>query len=371
MKIVYLMTDLAMGGAEIQVLRMCKYMNLNKHNIVLITMIKPESQLLENEMNNNGVKIYSLDMNKGKASFSAYRKFIDIVKKEKPDVIHSHMVHANFLLRVASPFLHKSIKINTVHGEEEFLGKRKLIYQMSDFLIDYTVCCGKILYEQALNNKIVNKRKLKYVCNGINLEEYQFNEQIRKDIRRKYNIGNRFVWITVGRLSEVKNQSFLLSEFKKVLEEGLDSCLMIVGNGELKDNLIDKAKKLHIEENVLFLGKRQDVSSWLSAADAFVLSSIHEGLPLSLQEAAAVGLPIVSTDVGGCNEIVKSDYNGYLCESNKENSLSVAMIKLQKLDKPNRMLMGINSQNIVKENFDINSIMEKWLDLYNNDKINQ
>ena len=366
MKILYVITDLHMGGAEIQVLRLCKYMSKDKNNnLFLVSMMSPESKDMMDELISYGVQVFSLNMKRGKASTRAYTKFISIVRNVRPDIIHTHMIHANILSRLARPLIGKIKIINTIHGEEEYLGKRIKIYKATDLWSDYTVACGKILYNEAKKFKICKPNKLRYICNGLDLKEYSFDQTARKKIRNQFNISeDTFLWITVGRLGEVKNQKYLITEFAKVCTIFSQVKLMIVGDGPLEEKLKELVLRMNLQGKVIFTGKRNDVDKLLSSADAFVLSSIHEGLPLSMQEAAAEELPLVSTNVGGCNEVVEDGLNGYLCESNGENELSKAMCKLMGHNRDELIRMRKKSRMIAEEKFDILTTVKYWNKLY-------
>lgn len=366
MKIMYVLTDWAIGGAEIEVLRMCNFMQKSGHRVVVVSMMKPEASNMVEKLKDLCIDLYTLNMERGKADINSFLHFVKLVKLIKPDVVHSHMIHANFLLRASSPFLEKTIKINTIHGEEEYKGKRKLIYRITDNLVDYTVCCGKILYNQALELKLGSTKRLRYICNGLDTMQYMYcNDVYKNKFREENNIQKKFVWISVGRLNTVKNQAYLLSEFKKILCIYPETVLLVVGDGPLKGALQNQIKQLNIVEQVHLLGQRDDVNKILSVADAFVLSSIHEGLPLSLQEAGAAGLPLVSTDVGGCNEVIEDGKNGYLCENNKEKQLFEKMLLIMEKPEEERRKMGEYSKKIVFDKFDIKNIMTKWEQLYN------
>lgn len=364
MKIMYVITSLNLGGAETQVLRMCKNMKEKAHDVCLVLMVDAQSDDILNKVKEHSIRCYSLHMKRGKASLKAYIHFLSVIKKEKPDVVHSHMIHANLLLRASAPFIKHTKKINTIHGEEEYLGRRKQIYRITDSLTDYTVCCGKNLYEQAKEYKIVSFRKLKYICNGLDTGEYLFDQRARLEKRISLQIDDEFVWITVGRLSEVKNQKYLIMEFKRIMDVDSNAKLVIVGDGHLMDDLKQLSERSGLGKNVIFTGKRSDISELLSCADGFVLASVHEGLPLSLQEAGAVGIPLVSTDVGGCNEVIVEGKNGYLCESNEPGALSQAMLKVMQKNSEERALMGKMSREIIVEKFDITNVMKEWEELY-------
>lgn len=364
MRILYVITDLTLGGAEVQLLRICKYVTETTSDLVFfVSLMDEDAKEMSDTIRNYGIKYYSLGMKRGKASLLAYLKFIKILLEVKPDIIHSHMIHANLLARASRPFSLGKI-INTIHGEEEYSGRRKLIYKYTNFLANYTVACGKILYDQAKEYGISSEKRLRYICNGLNVNEYLFDESVRKDVRNEFDLNDSFVWMTVARLSEVKNQKYLIYEFKSVLDIYTEAKLIFVGDGPLKAKLMKQVSDLHLESNVIFLGKRDDVKRLLCAADAFVLSSVHEGLPLSMQEAGAIGLPLVSTDVGGCNEMIREGINGFLCESNREGALSKAMCKVMSCNYEKIKEMGMISRMIIRDKYDMSDVMRQWSELY-------
>lgn len=370
MKIVYLVTSLSMGGAELQVIRIASKMAKSKSNsVIYVSMIPHTSEQLVKKLSKYNIRYFSLNMVRGKASIKAYIKFINFIKEEQPDVIHSHMVHANLLLRLASPFIRCPMRINTVHGEEEYLGKRSLAYKVTDRFVNYTVFCSNTLLQRALDKKIVTLSRALMIYNGIDINAYNINSDLRKRYRDKYGIRDDcFVWMTVGRLERVKNYTFLLEEFHKVCNESKKIILIFIGDGSERGELEKLAKMKGIEKQVIFLGLQQNVDELLNMADAFVLSSIHEGMPLSLQEAASMRLPLIATNVGGCNEIIQEGVNGFLCESNVDGTIANAMLKLMKFSKEELAQMKSESRNIVEEKFRMDIVMKKWEILYEGKK---
>lgn len=365
MKIIYLVTGIAYGGAELQVIRLASRMTENGNEVFYISLMKSVSKELVSELEKNKVTYISLGMERGKPSIKAYFNFIKIANKINPDVIHAHMVHANYLLRAASPFIKRSIKLNTVHGEEEYLGKRPLIYRITDGFVKYTICCSIALQNQALRKNAISKKRCLMIYNGLDISKYDYNESLRSKFRTSLNISDdTFVWITVGRLATVKNQLYLLKEFNKLCYERKDCCLVLIGDGDERDRLETYVKENNLRDRVYFMGLQKNVEELLCMADAFILSSVHEGLPLSLQEAASIGLPLVATNVGGCNEVIEEGTNGYLCNSNEENALAGAMRKLMNLPPSGFQMMKNASRQITLDKFDMNSIIKKWETLY-------
>lgn len=141
-----------------------------------------------------------------------------------------------------------------------------------------------------------NRKKFKVINNAINIKNYIFSQSIRDNYRKKLNIFNEFVIINVGRLEKVKNQEFLIDVFSRFSKVYPNSVLLLVGDGSLKNMLIDKVKLLNLTEKIKFLGMREDVAELFSASDAFCLPSLSEGLPLVGIEALTSGLQCLVSD---------------------------------------------------------------------------
>lgn len=365
MKVLYLSTSCGVGGASIQIRRMCEYMVNEGNNVVFISMVHAFSDEMENSIKNMGVTYYSLDMNRGKIRLKDIRKLIGILRVENADIIHSHMVHANLMARIASLFVKKRKLINTVHGEEEYLGVRKLLYRYTNFLCDEIVCVGNVLMDEAIKKRIFPASKVQVIYNGLNISNYKKNVDERLCLREKYNISDdEFVWITVGRMEPVKNYRYLLQEFKRVSILDKKAKLVIVGYGSEEKRLKEYVSDNNLDDVVYFTGKQENVAAYLSMADAFVLSSIHEGLPLSLQEAGAASLPMVVTNVGGCGEVVEDSVNGFICKENNSGDLASLMRKMMSLDSAKYAEMSNASFVKVCKMFEIKNTMRGWCKLY-------
>ena len=132
--------------------------------------------------------------------------------------------------------------------------------------------------------------------NAIDLERYQFNPLVRGKLRHELNLEDQYVIGTVGKLTEAKNQSFLLEVFAEYHKINSRSTLVVAGGGDLEEELKQKAKDLKIYENVMFLGMRNDINEILQCYDAFVFTSLYEGFGMVLVEAQAAGLFCISSD---------------------------------------------------------------------------
>lgn len=137
-----------------------------------------------------------------------------------------------------------------------------------------------------------------FVPNLIDRSRCSYSDSARLKFREEYSLGDSFVFGTVGRLTNQKNQSFLLRLMPGIIREQPDAVLLIAGDGELRNRLEDETRSLGVEDNVIFVGSQSDMKACYSALDLFVLPSLYEGLPLVLLEAQFNGLPcVVSSEV--------------------------------------------------------------------------
>lgn len=147
--------------------------------------------------------------------------------------------------------------------------------------------------------------------------------------------------------------------------EGSDAVVLVVGEGTLFDAIVAERDEMGFDDAVVrFLGSRADVPDLMAAADAYLMSSEWEGLPLVLLEASAAGLPIVATRVGGNDEIVADGQTGYLVPSQDPGALADAMTRLERLAPDERRAMGAASVRGVTSRYEIEHVADRWIELY-------
>ena len=186
-------------------------------------------------------------------------------------IVHSH--NSKPMGNIVTNFLHK-------------INKKKVTKLATDFWA-CSMSAAKFFYK----GNIINSDKFRVVTNAVNVEEYEFNPETRDRLREKYSLGNDLVLGNVGRMTDQKNQLFLLDIFAALCKINPASTLVIAGQGVLESELREKAEELKIAEKVKFLGQISNVSELYSAMDIFILPSKYEGLPMTLVEAQVAGLP--------------------------------------------------------------------------------
>lgn len=192
------------------------------------------------------------------------------------------------------------------HGssfEEKNIFKRIILYSMHimnrryyNMYVDIPCMCSKMSGKWFYGSNYVHNHPVYLINNGIVIDDFKFNSFIRDNYRDKFGLSDDFAVFHAGRLTKVKNQQKILSVFADFLKTGIKARLFIAGEGELRDDLENLAKKLSINEKVHFLGRRNDINYLYQAMDVMMLPSLHEGFPVTLTEAQASGLPCLVSD---------------------------------------------------------------------------
>lgn len=340
MKIVLLSTNMAVGGAEAQVARLAIELKRRGWDVHVVSLIAPSA--FTEELAAAGVPLQAPGLLRIPA----------LLRRLRPDILHCHMFHANLmgrLLRLVLPF---RAVISTLHSMAESgrgsdrIRSRDLLYRWTDRLAERTVAVSEAAAERHRTARAA--RRVLVIPNGVDPSRYRPDAAARERVRAELGVMDEFVWVAVGRLMWKKNYHALLRAFER-LGRGL---LLIAGAGP-----DEAALRAAAGPNVRFLGTRDDVPALLNAADAFVMSSIVEGLPLVLLEAAATGLPCVATDAGGIRE------TGIAVVTDAEG-LAQAMQDIMNLPPERRLELGRAGSRIVAERYSIEVVVSQWEALY-------
>jgi glycosyltransferase involved in cell wall biosynthesis len=200
------------------------------------------------------------------------------------------------------------------------------------------------------------------VPNGVDIETFSSNMENRATLRANMGIGTQFVWLAVGRFDTPKDYPNLLTALSRL--KNRNHILLVAGDGPLRESTEKFAAGLGISEQVRFLGIRRDIAQLMASADAYVMSSAWEGLPMVLLEAAASALPIVTTAVGGNNEIVSEGLNGFLVPAINSGALADAMQRMENMPAELRLSMGNSGRDHVAKHFSLSAVVDQWEEIY-------
>ncbi len=358
-KILFVINGLSMGGAENQVINLADNLQNRGYSVTIAYILEPLIILPKN----NNVKVVFLHGEKSiKGIFKAYLNLIKLIKNIKPDIVHSHMYHANIFTRLAKLFSKIPKLVCTAHSNNEGGRTRMLIYRITNFLGDVFTNVSEKAVSEFESKKAVSKNTMLAMHNGIDTNKFIFNQESRNILRKELKIENKKVFISIGRFDEAKDYPNLLNAFSIVYKKYKDIHLLIVGDGNLRVTIESMIINLNIEESVTLLGIRKDVEKLFSASDIFVLSSAWEGFGLVVAEAMACEKVVVATDCGGVSEII-SDC-GFLVEPENSKILSEAMKKAYSLSKKEFIDIGKIARKRIVDLYSLDRVVEKWEEIY-------
>ncbi len=360
-------TGLAYGGAESQVTNLAIKLKRRAWEVGVVSLTPPKAYV--EELKAAGVPLLSLNGNQEGLDPGPVIQFVGLVRKWRPKIVHSHMVHANVLARVARIFAPVPVLICTAHSIDE-RGRRgsgrlrTLLYRVTDALCDLTTQVSQAGLEGYVRMGAAPKHKIRYIPNGVDTERFYPNQRVRAKARNELGLGENFVWLAVGRFDHAKDYATMLRAFCQVAKKHRKTHLLIAGDGPLRASMTVLAQELGLAERVSFLGIRQDVPELMNAADAYVMSSAWEGMPNVLLEAHATGLPVVATDVGGNREVVLHEKTGVLAPPKNPEALAQAMLRLMALPQEDRRRMGEAARQHIEANFSLDRVVDQWEVLY-------
>lgn len=268
------------------------YRNMDKQDVQTdFVVINEISREYRRELETDGCHIYQLTR---KINPLAYMiDLFRLMRRNRYDVVHIHGNSAMMLFDVLPAKL-AGVPVRIVHSHNttcSHMKLHKLLLPVFRKCYNYGFACG-----QEAGNWLFGDGPFVELKNGIDLSAYRYDESVRKEYREKIQAGNCMVIGHIGNFIEQKNHTFLLDWYAELAGNNDDYLLLMISDGALLEQMKEKAQRLGLENKVLFLGKTTEVSAYLQAMDAFVLPSLHEGLPVVLIEAQAAGVPCYVSD---------------------------------------------------------------------------
>lgn len=361
MKIALIITGLGMGGAERQVCDLADQFSGKDHHILLISMT---GETVNRPQSTNIIEVAELNMTKTPLGFiKAYWQARRLINQFKPDVVHSHMVHANLFARLLRLSTRIPKLICTAHNTNEGGRGRMLAYRVTDALCDLSTNVSQEAVDAFIAQGAVPATRMVAMPNGIDTVRFTFNPACRASLRRQLKLEDDTPLIlAVGRFNIQKDYPNLLNAFDQLPRVLSHVQLAIIGIGEEQTKIEALAVQLGLTQRVHFLGLQRNVHEWMSAADLFVLSSAWEGFGLVVAEAMACERVVVATDCGGVKEVLGD--SGILVPAKNSLALAKGLEEGLKLNANIALNHGKKSRQRVIEYYSLSSQAEKWLKLY-------
>jgi glycosyltransferase involved in cell wall biosynthesis len=362
-RILFLSTSMGMGGADSQLLSAARVMVARGHAVVIVSLTPLGPMGLQARA--LGIRTESLEMPRGIPDPRGLLRLARMTRAWRPDVVHSHMVHANLLARALRLLAPVPALVSTIHNIYEGGRVRMAGYRFTNRLVDHMTIVSQAAADRFVGEKIVPAGLLTVVPNGVDTASIRAVPASEGEaLRRALGIGGRFAWLAVGRFEAAKDYPNMLRAFARVRKRHPEAVLLLVGRGSLQPETEALARELGLGDAVRFLGVREDVPVVMRAADAYVMSSAWEGMPMVLLEAGAAGLPIVSTRVGGNHEVVLDHQSGFLVPARDHDALASAMLRLADMPAEQRRAMGHRGQEHIERNYGLERVAERWEEIY-------
>ena len=352
MKIIQIMPDFGMAGAETMVENLTYGLAAESHDVLVISLFDLHTAITE-RIENRGIKIKYLGKKRG-FDPSIISKMRKIIKAYQPDVIHTHRYVLPYAFLASMGF--KAKRVHTVHSvaqkEQTKVGKNinRVLFRYFNVV---PVALSKEIQRTIQEVYGLPDNRIPVVFNGIDLS--------RCIVKESYARKDTFTVLHIGRFMDVKNHELLLRSFARFKGQHSDARLQLLGDGELKENMMQLAGQLNITDAVEFAGLQSNVYPWLHNADVFILPSKFEGMPMTLIEAMGTGLPIIASNVGGIPDMLSSQKEALLIEPKEEKIIEA--LEMVYSDAKKREYWGRNALQR-SSLFSSQAMARKYLQLY-------
>lgn len=361
-RILNLFTIMNRGGAETMVMNY--YRNVDRTKVQFDFLVhRQERGAYDDEIEAMGGRIYRMCPIHPQ-NFGKYKKMLKVFFDEHPEykILHSHMSELGCYAFIEAQKRGIKVKICHAHnapvkGSMTPKEKAQLIFRdyfkkrMLPFTDHLFVCgeeAGNWLYGKE------NSRRFVMMNNAVDAKKFAFSPAARDEIRRELNIDGKFAVLNVGRFNPQKNHTFIIDIFKEIKKLHAEAILLLVGNGELENEIRQKVSSLGLQNDVLFLGLRDDVDKILSASDVFLFPSLYEGLPVSLVEAQSSGIKSFISDAVPGQCILTDDVSTISLKETAEGWAKKVAALADGYERRDRY------QDMVRSGFDIKSNTQ-WL----------
>jgi glycosyltransferase involved in cell wall biosynthesis len=363
MRILLLTTSMGMGGADKQILTAAQQLRAGGHELMIVSLT--ELGPMGHEARSLGIVTESLEMPRGIPDPRGFLRLVRLVRRWKPDLIHSHMVHANLLGRLIRLLAPVPALIQTIHSVYEGGPHLMAGYRLTNRLVDRVTVVSQAAADRCIRERVVPESLLRVIPNGVDVGLFESVGRSRREyLRHELGLDREFVWLAVGRFETPKDYPTMLRAFARVRERNSEVVLLLVGRGSLQQETESLARSLDLGGSVRFLGVRHDIPEIMSAAEGYVMSSEWEGMPMVLLEAAGAALPIVTTDVGGNGQVVQDPETGFLIRPSSPEDLAGAMLRLMRLPESERRAMGARGRERIRSQYSLSRTVERWEEVY-------
>lgn len=356
--IAYIFTALSHGGVEQSFYTYLSNMNMNKYNIVIITQgLVVDS--IRCKFEKLGIRVFKIPSKKENI-FKHYIVLSSILKDGNFDIFHCNMSSKSFYYLVVAKIYNIKLRIAHSHGFE--LRTNSMVHNFKYDVYNYLTCLFSNYYlasSKEAGDFVFGDRKYLILPNGIDCDNFLFNNTIRIDVRCKLGLKNSDILLGhIGRFENIKNHEFMIRIAKRLVKKNQNYKFLFIGKGELKNSIVKLCNEYKLNNNVIFIDYTEEPQNYYYAMDMFLFPSLHEGFGICVVEANCSGLPcICSENVPFETNVV--NLNSYLSLIEDEWIDKIMNIKF------NDDIMRVQANNKVKKTiYNINNCVNMLEKLY-------
>lgn len=362
LKLILLTSVLNRRGGEQMILKLALGLDPARYDVQVVCL-RPQVPFL-GEFEKAGIRVTVLGMKR----YFQIRPLIElyrIFRRERTDLVHTHLYRDAIYGRPIARLAGVRGVISTLQNSYVWRSRAQLWLDRMTSAFAYRVTAvSDAVKKFAIEREHIPESKLVTIYNAIDHERFRVSPEVRTRVRRELGLGKDEIAIgSTGALTRQKGFNYLIEAAPVVLASRPEVRFFIGGEGELEADLVRQRDEAGLNDRITFLGFRGDIPELLAAFDIFVLPSIFEGLPVSLVEAMAAGLPIVTTDVDGNCEAIGDNEAGIAVEPGDPAALAEALLKMVG-DSELRRKMGNRGRERVREIFDVRVMVSRYEAIY-------
>jgi len=363
LRVTHVVLSLECGGLEHVVVDLVSGGQARGQQVSVICL--EQKGVLAKQLEDAGVTVHCCHKPSGLHIRRMRRELRRLLLEVRPDVVHSHQLGALFYAGPVSKSIGTAAVVHTEHGKHfEHRAKTRWLGRYAARFADRYCCVSRDIAADVIRHRIASPSKVQVVPNGIDTGRFGQVAEDACGIKAELGIpGASQIVGTVGRLAEIKRQDLLIHAFARLREMVPAAHLLLVGEGPERQSLEALAKELSVADSVHFAGYREDRERLLHIMDVFVLPSRSEGMPLSVLEAWAAGVPVLASRVGGLPELIDDGRTGRLVAGDDPHRWAQAIATLIADSAPTRDMTAA-AKAVVEEQFSRSAMVQAYEQRY-------
>lgn len=369
-KLVYIISNLGIGGAQILLLNILKL--IKESGSYEVSVITLNNGIYTDTVRRMGISVFDLSC-KNLVNPIIFVKIYKLLKKIRPDIVHTHLLKADFYGRISSRLAGIKNIVTTYHTNTSSHkienGEAKSINDYLDNISLRFSHCHIIAVSEKVKNYVIKKTEnrchnIVVIGNGINIDEFVFiDKEERRKLEKQFNLApNDYLITCAGRLEVHKGVDFLIESLKDYIKKNNNIKILFIGTGNLEQYLMNYIIQNDLTDNIFLLGFKYDVNKFIQISDLVVVPSIVEGFGIIIIESMLCKVPVLASNAGGIPEIIKDKYNGYLFQSGNKQSLIESLEYI--INQSDSDTIITNAYNSVLDNYNIKDVAGKYLSFY-------